>query len=202
MTDMGRARPPAPASFRFRPVEVGHVSRDAVEVSTVVYLPPEDVYEFLVDFPRYADYSKYLTEVRRRGDGTPGTEYDLVFEWWKLRYTARSRVESVDPPNRIDWRIVKDIDAAGYWALEEVPDEVPPDRDTATRVVFRVDFHPDSVDSNAIKLPMFVSLSWVIEKVKPKIETEAQRVVRRIVADLEGEPRAVELEIHSTPGSD
>jgi ribosome-associated toxin RatA of RatAB toxin-antitoxin module len=175
------------------------VSRDAVEVSTVVYLPPEAVYEFLVDFPRYANYSKHLAEVRQRGDGDPGTVYDLVFTWWKIRYTARSRVESVDPPDRIDWRIVKDIDAAGYWAIEEVPEEVPPDRETASRVVFHVDFHPESVDSDAISLPTFVNLSWVIERVKPKIQAEAERVVRRIVADLEGEPRDVELEIRSTP---
>ena len=175
------------------------VSRDAVEVSTVVYLPPEDVYEFLVDFPRYANYSTHLTEVRQYGDGGPGTEYDLVFEWWKLRYAARSRVESVDPPDRIDWLIVKDIDAAGYWSVEEVPEEAPPDRETASRVTLRVDFHPGSVDSDAIQLPLFVNLSWVIEKVKPKIEAEAERVVRRIVADLEGESREVDLEIHSAP---
>ena len=29
---------------------------DAVEVSTIVYLPPEEIYDFLIDFPRYADY--------------------------------------------------------------------------------------------------------------------------------------------------
>ena len=168
-------------------------------MSTVVYLPPEDVYEFLVDFPRYANYSKHLTEVRQRGDGGPGSEDDLVFEWWKLRYVARSRVEAVDPPDRIDWRVVKDIDAAGYWAVEEASGEAPPDRETASRVTFHVDFHPESVDSNALSLPPFVNLSWVIERVKPKIEAEAERVVRRIVADLEGESREVELEIHSAP---
>ena len=170
-----------------------------MEVSTVVYLPPEDVYEFLIDFPRYARYSEHLTEVRQHGDGGPGTEYDLVFEWWKLRYTARSRVESVDPPDRIDWGIVKDIDAAGYWAVEEVPEEAPPDRETASRVRLRVDFRPETANSDALDLPAFVSLSWVVEKVKPKVQAEAERVVRRVVADLEGESREVELEIHSAP---
>jgi uncharacterized protein YndB with AHSA1/START domain len=175
------------------------VSRDAVEVSTLVYLPPEDVYEFLVDFPRYARYSKHLAEVRQYGDGEPGTEYELVFEWWKLRYAVRSRVESVDPPERIDWAITKDIDAAGYWAIEEVPEQAPPDRETASRVRLRVDFHPETANTDALNLPMFVNLSWVIEKVKPKIQAEAERVVRRIVADIEGEPRDVDLEIHSAP---
>jgi len=175
------------------------VSRDAVEVSTVVYLPPEDVYEFLIDFPRYARYSKHLTEVRQHGDGGPSTEYDLVFEWWKITYTARSRVEAVDPPDRIDWAITKDIDAAGHWAVEAVPEEAPPDREAASRVTLRVDFHPETANSNAVNLPAFVDLSWVIEKVKPKIQGEAERVVRRIVADIEGEPREVDLEIHSSP---
>jgi SH3-like domain-containing protein len=175
------------------------VSRDAVEVSTVVYLPPEEVYEFLIDFPRYANYSEHLTEVRQHGDGGPGSEYELVFEWWKLRYAARSRVEAVDPPDRIDWRVIKDIDAAGFWSVEEVPEEAPPDRETASQVTFRVDFHPESVDSDTLNLPRFVSLSWVIERVKPKIESEAQRIVRRIVADLEGESRDVDLEVRSAP---
>ena len=91
---------------------------DAVEVSTVIYLPPEEVYDFLVDFPGYANYSKYLTDVRRHGDGSPGTEYDLRFEWWKLAYTARSRVTGVSPPTRIDWEIVKDLSAHGFWHVE------------------------------------------------------------------------------------
>ena len=44
-------------------------------------------------------------------------------------------------------------------------------------------------------------MSWVIGKVKPLIQEEAERVVRRIVADIEGEDREVDLEIHSTPDS-
>jgi len=64
---------------------------DTVDVSTVVYLPPAEIYDFLVDFPRYADYSRHLEEVHRHnGDGSPGTRYDITFAWWKLR-TRRSR---------------------------------------------------------------------------------------------------------------
>lgn len=168
---------------------------DAVEVTTTVYLPAEDVYALLVDFPRYANYSKYLTEVLTHGDGSPGTEYDLRFEWWKLSYTARSRVTDVDPPERIDWAITKDIDATGYWLAE--PTAPPDGEDEATRVTFRVDFDPSSADADAVALPRFVSLGWVIEKVKPKIKNEAERIVRRIVADLEGEERPVDLDIRT-----
>ncbi len=160
-----------------------------------MYLPPEEVYDFLVDFPRYANYSKHLTEVVAHGEGGPGTEYDLRFEWWKLSYTARSRVTAVDPPERIDWAVVKDLDATGYWLVEAT--DPPAGEETATRVTFHVEFDADSADTDAIDLPSLVSLGWVIDKVKPKIKQEAERVVRRIVADIEGEDRPVDLEIRT-----
>jgi len=172
-----------------------------VEVSTVVYLPPEEIYDFLVDFPRYAKYSKYLESVERDGDGTPGTEYDLTFAWWKLSYTARSEVTDLDPPTRIDWRLVKDIDASGCWLVEPEPESAPETEETASRVRIRIEFSPQSADKGAVNLPRFVSLDWVISKVQPKIKAEAERVVERIVADLEGTRRDVTLDVHETPGS-
>jgi len=164
---------------------------DTVEVSTVVYLPPEEVYEFLLDFPRYARYSEHLTGVRQFGDGTPGTEYALEFAWWKLTYTARSRVTDAEEPHRIDWRVVKDIDAVGHWRVEPLDGE-------ETEVTLVVEYAPESAEDDAVDLPRFVSLDWVVEKVKPKVRAEAERVVRRIVADLEGERRDVSLEIETS----
>jgi uncharacterized membrane protein len=169
---------------------------ESVNVSTVVYLPPEEVYEFLLDFPRYARYSEYLQEVTADGDGGPGTRYDLTFGWWKLTYTAHSEVTGVDPPERIDWRLVEDIDAEGYWEIEPEPDTAPPDAETACRVRLVVAFDPDSADAGVVELPAFVSLDWLIDKVRPKIRAEAKQVVERIVADLEGERREVELTVH------
>jgi len=174
---------------------------DTVEVSTLVYLPPDEIYDFLVDFPRYAKYSKYLREVSQHGDGLPGTEYDLTFAWWKLSYTARSEVTRVDPPTSIDWRVIKDIDAEGYWQVEPEPESVPDDESHACRVRLRIEFSPDSADNSAINLPSVVSWDWLIGKVIPKIKAEAERVVSRIVADLEGEQREVTLEIHEAPDS-
>jgi len=173
---------------------------DSIEVSTLVYLPPEDVYDFLIDFPGYVSYSKYLERVREHGDGGPGTEYDLRFAWWKLSYTVRSRVVDVDPPRRIDWRVVEDIDARGRWTVEHVPEEAG-DRADACRVRLHVDYRPDSVDRGALDLPTLVSLDWLVDRVKPLVEEEAERVVRRIVADLEGSERPVDLEVHTTPSS-
>jgi uncharacterized membrane protein len=166
---------------------------DTVEVSTIVYLPPDEVYDFLLGFRSYAKYSEHLTGVRQFGDGSPGTEYELDFTWWKLTYTTRSRVTDVDPPHRIDWRIVKDIDAVGQWIVEPLEEDAE-----KTKATLRVEYAPGSADERTLELPRFVSLDWVIEKVKPKVQSEAERVVRRIVADLEGERRDVELEIETS----
>jgi hypothetical protein len=172
---------------------------DGVEVSTVVYISAAEAYAFIHDFPRYANYSKYLQEVRQQGDGDIGTEYELEFEWWKLRYVARSEVTATDPPNGLSWEIVKDLDANGDWTVEPIAStELPDGREEAVRIRLRVDFRPGSADRSAIDLPRFVSLSWVIEKVKPLIQDEAERVVERIVRDLEGESREVTLDISRT----
>ncbi|WP_440008786.1 type II toxin-antitoxin system RatA family toxin [Halomicrococcus sp. SG-WS-1] len=172
---------------------------DSVELSTVVYVPPEEAYEFLLDFPGYADYSKHLAQVTHRGDGGPGTEYDIHLQWWKLTYTVRSEVTELDPPNRIDWKIVKDLHAHGHWRVEPAPAEAPEDCEAASRVYLYIEFDADSADAGMLDLPMFVSLGWVVDKVRPLVQKEAEKVVERIVADLEGEPRDVDLEFHEKP---
>ncbi len=174
---------------------------DHLELSTVIYVPPEEAYEFLVDFPGYANYSEHLTKVTHDGDGGPGTVYDIHLKWWKIRYVVRSEVTELDPPNRVDWKILKDINAHGNWRVEEVPDEAPEGEETASRVWLSIYFDADSADSGMINLPRFVSLGWVVNKVKPIVVSEAEKVLARIVTDLEGEPRDVNLTIHSKPDS-
>ncbi len=168
---------------------------DEIEARTVVYASPEELYDFLVDFPGYARYSEYLDRVRQEGDGTVGTRYALRFSWWKLSYTARSEVTGVDPPERIDWRIVKDIDAEGYWEI--APTEPPDGVDVATEVVLHIEYDASSASASAVDLPKLVSMGWVIEKVKPLVRKEATRIVRRVVDDIEGEPREAEVEIRT-----
>jgi uncharacterized membrane protein len=183
---------------RFKPRAV-----DELVVSTVIYLPREEVYDFLVDFPRYANYSKHLRDVERRGgDGSAGTRYALHFSWWKLNYTAVSEVTELVPPERIEWRTVDGFRARGRWRLES-PDSPPADApdgvDETCRVLFEVSYDPRSAEGN-VDLPRFVSLGWVIDKVKPLISSEAERIVERVVEDIEGRERPVELTVerHST----
>jgi len=172
---------------------------DTIVVSTVVYEEPADIYEVLIDFPRYAKYSEYLTAVRRlRGDGGVGTRYALDFAWWKLTYTAHSAVIDVDPPQQVDWRVIKDIAANGYWEIDrraDLPADAPDDVTVACDVSLRIDFDPDSADSSALNLPRLVSMGWVLKKVIPLIKNEAERVVQRAVNDVEGRRRDVEFSV-------
>ena len=175
---------------------------DEIVVTTVVYVPPDEVYDFLLDFSTYTNYSKHLKEVRKRGDGSPGTQYDFRLAWWKLTYTARSEVVELDRPNRIDWEIVKDIHAHGCWRiqeLDELPEDAPDDVETACRVWFELNFDAGTANSDALNLPRFISFSRVLDKIKPVVVKEAEHIVERIVADLEGRRRRVELTIENKP---
>ena len=174
---------------------------DRLVVSTDVYAEPETVYEFLLDFPRYERYSEYLDSVERTaGDGGAGSRYSMRFSWWKLTYTARSEVTDVSPPNRIDWRVLKDIDAEGAWRidpLEGLPADAPADVDAGCEVAFEVRFDAESADSSAVSLPAMVSFGWVLDKVRPLIREEAERIVKRAVRDLEGRDRPVRLDVET-----
>ncbi|WP_096388852.1 SRPBCC family protein [Halopenitus persicus] len=146
------------------------------------------------------------------GDGTgsnsgSGTRYALTFRWWKLTHTVRSEVTAVDPPSRIEWAIRTDIDAHGHWLIEPVAgaaasdsaddaDETVGTADApACEIEFRVRFDPESARAGAIDLPRFVSFDWVLRTATPLIREEAARTVERAVAELEGEPRSVDLEV-------
>lgn len=180
---------------------------DELAASTIVYAPAEEIFDLLLDFSRFTRYAKHLTDVQTHGDGGAGTRYDLRFEWWKLSYTARSEVTAVDPPRRLDFRILEDIDAHGCWRVEpldELPgasggdggSEVPDDTELGCRAWFEVAFDPGSVRAGNIDLPRLVSLDWVLKKLRPLVRAEAERVVERVVTDLEGRPRPVDVKIH------
>jgi hypothetical protein len=99
--------------------------------------------------------------------------------------------------------VIKDVDAHGDWRVEplgSVPAGLPDDAEVACRVHLEVEFDSDSVGGGMVDLPRFVSLDWVVRKVKPILVEEAERVVERIVADIEGRRREVELVVHAVPG--
>lgn len=156
-------------------------------VRTDVYVPPEEIFAFLQEFTNYAEYSEYLEDVTAFGDGDVGTQYELTAAWWRISYRARTEVTAIDPPERIEWRVVDVIDANGVWRLEPI--------ENGTRVTLRIAFDASTADTGAVRIPRFVSVGWVIDRVKPLVYREAEAVVERIVADLEGAPRDVDLDI-------
>lgn len=174
---------------------------ETVEASTLVYVSPEEIYEFLVDFQQYERYTKYVTDIERQGDEDAGAVYDIPLSWWKVTYTARAKVTDVDRPSQIEWELAKGIDAHGRWELEHVPEEAPSDKPDATRVRFFSEFDPKSADGDTLNLPSVVPLDRIISRVKPKIETAARIIAQRMVSDLEGEEREIDLKVHKTPVS-
>ncbi len=161
-----------------------------LDVSTEIHAPATEVYEFLLDFPGYATYSTHLRSVERYGEGGPGTEYALVLGWWKVTYTVRSKVTAVTPPERIEFELIRGIHAKGEWRIEPIDEE-------SCRVRLIGQYRPDSVERDAVSLPSFTSLDWVIERVENRVYTEIERIVERVVADLEGAHRDVELVVHT-----
>ena len=172
---------------------------DRILLSTLAHRSPEEVFRYVRSFTDYPRYSEHLKEVRVDGDGGVGSVYDLQLAWWKLSYTARSEVTGIDEPESLEWRLVNDLDARGQWRVEPEPESAPEGVETASRIYFEAVYDPHSADEDAISLPRFVSLDWVVNKVEPKLLSEAEEVVQRLVADIEGQRRDVELTVHEMP---
>ncbi|OAQ52803.1 hypothetical protein HTG_10780 [Natrinema mahii] len=172
---------------------------DRILLSTLAHRSPEEVFPYVRSFTDYPRYTDHLKEVRVDGDGGVGSVYDLELTWWKLSYTARSRVTDISAPTSLTWRLVNHLDARGEWRVEPEPESAPPDAETASRIYFEAVYDPYSANKDAVSLPRFVSLDWVVRTVEPKLLGEAREVVRRLVADIEGRPRDVELTVHEMP---
>lgn len=169
---------------------------ERILLSTDVYREPVVVFEAITSFEDYPAYASHLDRVAVDGDGGVGTAYELHFSWWKLTYAVHSTVTEVEPPTRLGWRLTEDLDAAGEWRLEPISTD---EGDAGTRLFFEATYDPHTADPDAISLPRFVSLGWVIDRVRPKLYREAERVLERLVADIEGEPRDIQLTVHETP---
>lgn len=161
-----------------------------LECSTVVHVPPERVFEQLVDFEGYPAYSTHLDAVERDGDGGPGTVYAVTASWWRLSRTVRSEVTTVDPPSRLDWRLLGPIEASGAWTIEAIDVTAP---DPSSRLELVVDYEPSTLA--AVDLPLAISRTWLTERLVPVVEREARDVCEQLVAELEGERREVDLEV-------
>ena len=148
-----------------------------IEVARAVDRLPEAVFDRIRAFESYPSYSSYLERVRPIETSESLPTYRLEFAWWRLSFETRTRVVALDPPNRIDWEVVADLDAHGSWAVTE-------DAGSST-LTLHVEYAPETLASENVSLPFGITLGWVREKAESLIETEATRVLDRIVADIE-----------------
>ena len=81
-------------------------------------------------------------------------------------------------------------------------DPLPDGVETGTRLWFTVEYDPRTANRRILDLPRFLSVDRVIDRIKPRLYDEAEGVVRRLVAPVEGTERPVELIVHEAPGSD
>lgn len=166
---------------------------DALEASTRVNVPPAELFAFLQDSSGWETYSEHVDAVRRYGDGGPGTDYRITVSWWKFSYTVHERVTAVDPPNRIDWRTADGVRAAGAWLVQSVDDA---DCD-ASELRLRIEVDPDTLRGG--RITRLLPFEELVDRLRPVVAREAETVLEGMVADLEGESRPVEIEVHRVP---
>lgn len=167
---------------------------DVLEAAATIHAPPTDVYALLRDVEGYGAYSDHVADVVRH-EGAPAT-YDVTLTWWTLSYTVALCVTDTEPPDRIEWRLTEGLDAQGVWELQSTTVD-DPTVDAATAVTLTVRYDPDSADVGALSLPPLVPVSAIVERARPVVEQEAGRVLTRVVADLEDEPRQATLTVRA-----
>jgi uncharacterized membrane protein len=173
---------------------------DAVEASTLLYVPPEDVYRYIHEFEGAVGFADHVDRIEQSGDGGPGTDYYIRLSWWRLSWTSHSRVTEVDPPNRIEWRTVGDVRARGTWLMEPLPEaRLPEGREAGTELTLRVEFDPASIRGAGVTRLM--PIERLLRRVRPVVARECERLVEGAVVDLEGERRPVEYTVHRMPRS-
>ncbi|MDZ7850881.1 MAG: SRPBCC family protein [Halodesulfurarchaeum sp.] len=152
-----------------------------IEVSRQVNRSPAVVFAAVRDFSTYPAYSDYLKDVTPDGDGAPGTEYDLAVHVLGLSFDVRTRLDQLEPPRRIEWSVLGDVEAVGRWLVTPVGDE------TASKIDLVLEYDPNSIDSSVVSLPLGMTFSWLTDRAEALAEREAGAVLDRLVADIERE---------------
>lgn len=165
-----------------------------VVLATDVEVEPHRAYEFLLDFSGYPEYTDVLEDVRRDGDGGVGTEYHLDVTWWRIDRTLRSRVTALSPPDRIDWRLLADLAIRGAWRIDQPESTTAP-----TQVRLVVEYDPSGSRLAGRGIGAALSSDRLRRSLVPRVRAEAEALLERIVTDLEGERREVELRVLEWP---
>lgn len=149
------------------------------------YAPVERVFEFIRDFENYEKYSKYVSDIRRVDDGEE-PEWEIDFNWWIVKYTARSKLVEVEENEYIEWQVTKDVDVVGRWEFDEVGPE-------HTKIRLHLWYDPKGA-SKANPLQYFPTRR-LIQIAKPVGDRHAREVLKKVAAEVEGEEREVDYTI-------
>ncbi len=156
------------------------------------YAPVGDVYDFFMDFGNYGKYSEYVKDVRVVGNGDL-PEWEIEFRWWIVRYTARSKLVDYEENEYIEWQVTKDVDVHGMWRFEEVDEN-------HTHVELDLLYDPKTASkANPLR---FISTKRLIRMVRPVLDRHVSKVLRRVAAEVEGEPRDVDYTIRPADPTD
>ena len=132
------------------------------------------------------------------------SDIDALGEW-RLEPLGEGRSGS-DDTRPVDGDSLPDNDAPTDGDRHSSDDPRPDDTlpagvETGTRLWFTVEYDPRTANRRILDLPRFLSVDRVIDRIKPRLYDEAEGVVRRLVATVEGTERPVELIVHEAPGS-
>ncbi|MDY7081515.1 MAG: SRPBCC family protein [Halobacteria archaeon] len=151
------------------------------------YAPASDVYDFFMDFENYGDYSEYVDDVRLVRDGDHPI-WEIDFHWWILKYTAKSCLVDYEEDEYIEWKVIKDVNVRGVWEFEETDDD-----DEKTNISLRIWYDPsDASKANPLR---YMPTDELISLIKPVFSRHVDKVLRRVAAEIEGEPRDVDYTV-------
>lgn len=161
----------------------------AVDVTRPVDRAPNSVFDYLLDFPAYGDYARPFSEITRMtggpSAGAEGVRYEVTAGWKGINGTVGTEVTAIERPERIAWRVTDNDVARGAWHV--LPGTAATSAERATRIELSIRFDPAAIGDTVDSLPGVVPLEAVLGRLQPTIEAEAERVLERIVADLEAE---------------
>ena len=109
-------------------------------VSVDIAAPIEDVYGYLADFRRHAEWSYGVAEVEPSASANAGVGSEFkASETAPFKLTTFSRITALEPPSRIAWDASDGRHMSVQWSFELRP------MDGATRLVERSRWQPTSL---------------------------------------------------------
>jgi hypothetical protein len=141
-----------------------------------------------------------------RIDWTLDDAFDAQGAWFVEPVDAEEAAEAVDVGDGTDADAAEGDANDAETEVAEAERSVDPDGEctaegeaAASRIRLQATFDRESVTGSGMGIPRFISATSVFQKVAPVAKSEAEKILARIVADLEGEPRPIEVTVSERP---